>query len=180
MDHTFLPQGSPLSPWLANLCCYDLDTQIQDYAKKHNLIYSRYADDICLSGSYFPPKIVSNITRIIERQAFRVKTNKTRFMFPHQRQIVTGFILNKNNSMKKHSCSENTNQQIPRLPRRYLRKIRSILHYLDCGRSIHEINCKHKQMTLTSLRGHLAYIKGFDPRAYNNLYQKSSWLQNNA
>ena len=41
-----LPQGSPLSPWLANLCCYDLDVQIQHYAQKNKLIYSRYADDV--------------------------------------------------------------------------------------------------------------------------------------
>ena len=37
-----LLQGSPLSPWLANLCCYELDVQLQYYAQKNKLIYSRY------------------------------------------------------------------------------------------------------------------------------------------
>ena len=177
ISYTFLPQGSPLSPWLANLCCYELDVQIQDYARRHNLIYSRYADDICISGRFFPKNIVSIITKIIEKQAFRVQSSKTRFLFPHQRQIVTGFVLNKNNSRREvHSMSIKTK---PRLPRKYLRKIRSILHYLDCGRNIHHMNSTYKRMTLASLRGHLAYIKGHDPRAYNKLYEGSCWLQNN-
>ena len=175
--YTFLPQGSPLSPWLANLCCYELDVQIQEYAEKHNLTYSRYADDICLSGSFFPKHIVSVITKIIENFAFRVQASKTRFLFPHQRQIVTGFVLNKNDSQRESDAT--TLKTRPRLPRKYLKKIRSILHYLDCGRNIHQMNSRFKRMTLASVRGHLAYIKGHDLRAYKKLYEGSCWLQHN-
>ena len=92
-----LPQGSPLSPWLANLCCYELDVHIQHYAQKNKLIYSRYADDICLSGSN-SKNIVRQINSMIEKQGFRVQREKTRFLYPHQRQVVTGFILNSNHS----------------------------------------------------------------------------------
>jgi hypothetical protein len=182
----FLPQGSPLSPWLANLCCYEMDINIHQYAQKHNLIYSRYADDICLSGDIIPPNIVRHISRIIEKQAFCIKREKTRFLHAHQRQVITGFVLNKHisnqtNSERISSGEISSQRKHPRirLPRKYLKKIRSVLHNLDCGRIIYDIKNKRKIMTIASLRGHLAYIKGHHPQAYEKLYKNSLWLQSN-
>ena len=44
-----LPQGAPTSPILTNMVCAPLDTQLTKLAKKYNLQYSRYADDITFS-----------------------------------------------------------------------------------------------------------------------------------
>lgn len=46
-----LPQGSPLSPFLANLYCKPLDKRLFTLCKSNSLKYTRYADDITISGN---------------------------------------------------------------------------------------------------------------------------------
>ena len=50
--HWKLPQGAPTSSMLANLVALNLDKKISQYCIRTNLEYSRYADDITISGSY--------------------------------------------------------------------------------------------------------------------------------
>lgn len=45
-----LPQGAPTSPLLANLLTIDLDKDIERLAHNLDMRYTRYADDITLSG----------------------------------------------------------------------------------------------------------------------------------
>lgn len=47
-----LPQGTPVSPTLTNMMMIPIDFQIAKYASEHErkLVYTRYADDICLSA----------------------------------------------------------------------------------------------------------------------------------
>lgn len=47
---THLPQGAPTSPAIANSACYGLDRRLSGLARSNNCNYSRYADDLCLSG----------------------------------------------------------------------------------------------------------------------------------
>ncbi|HGK5230480.1 TPA: reverse transcriptase domain-containing protein, partial [Salmonella enterica subsp. enterica serovar Brandenburg] len=47
----YLPQGAPTSPALSNLVCLRLDHRISTYCKKRALTYTRYADDLCISGN---------------------------------------------------------------------------------------------------------------------------------
>ena len=44
-----LPQGAPTSPIITNLICNILDIRLLKLGKKHNLDYSRYADDLTFS-----------------------------------------------------------------------------------------------------------------------------------
>ena len=41
-----LPQGSPCSPILTNIVCRNLDRKLLGLAKRFNLAYTRYADDL--------------------------------------------------------------------------------------------------------------------------------------
>ena len=45
-----LPQGAPTSAALANLCAFRLDTRVAGLARSLGATYTRYADDIVLSG----------------------------------------------------------------------------------------------------------------------------------
>ncbi|HEY5116030.1 MAG TPA: reverse transcriptase domain-containing protein [Nakamurella sp.] len=45
-----LPQGAPNSPRLANLVSYSLDRRIDAYSRAAGIRYTRYADDLTLSG----------------------------------------------------------------------------------------------------------------------------------
>ena len=47
-----LPQGACTSPALANLSAYGLDVRLSGLAKAYHAQYSRYADDLTISGSH--------------------------------------------------------------------------------------------------------------------------------
>ena len=45
-----LPQGTPTSSYIANLIFYDIDIELLDFCEKHNIVYSRYVDDLVFSS----------------------------------------------------------------------------------------------------------------------------------
>lgn len=90
-----LPQGSPTSPYLANLVCSRLDERLEYLANKIDADYTRYADDITFSGSREVAKYLSLIKRIVVEENFTVNEKKVRVHFPYHRQSVTGLVVNK-------------------------------------------------------------------------------------
>lgn len=67
MDHPFksfggyLPQGAPTSPRLFDLCTTPLDDSLSEWAKRFNLGYTRYADNLFFSSAQeeFPSRLRS-------------------------------------------------------------------------------------------------------------------------
>lgn len=45
-----LVQGAPTSPYLANIAMIPFDHALQNYCREQHLVYTRYADDILISG----------------------------------------------------------------------------------------------------------------------------------
>lgn len=89
-----LPQGAPTSPHISNLICHTLDKRLTGLAKKMNIEYSRYADDITFSGSKIPRSITKLIEKIVRKEGFKLARDKTRFLSKSNRQVVTGLIVN--------------------------------------------------------------------------------------
>ena len=79
---------------LANLAIASLDIIIDKYCKRRNFKYSRYADDITISGSHELPMHKQKIIAIIERSGFAVNEEKTRLHSRGFRQKVTGLVVN--------------------------------------------------------------------------------------
>jgi len=92
--HWKLPQGAPTSPMLANLVALQLDNEIAKYCIRRKFEYSRYADDITVSGSYNLPMHKKKIIKIIENNDFTINENKTRMFSKGSRQKVTGLVVN--------------------------------------------------------------------------------------
>ena len=100
-----LPQGSPASPTLSNMVSYHLDKQMLMLARKYNLAFSRYADDLTFSSNSPCPEGFLRkgetpddwhgevIDKIIET-GFRVNQGKVRIQNGRMRQVVTGLIVN--------------------------------------------------------------------------------------
>jgi RNA-directed DNA polymerase len=93
-----LPQGAPTSPILSNLVCSKMDFRIDGIAKKHNVIYSRYADDLTFSADYnafFDGALFRNeVEYIIGQFGFKLNANKTRLQKNTEHQEVTGLTVN--------------------------------------------------------------------------------------
>ena len=92
-----LPQGSPCSPILTNIICRNLDRRLSGVAKRFQLRYSRYADDITFSSDHFVYKedgdFMKELRRIVEGQGFRFNDKKTRLQKKGERQEVTGLVV---------------------------------------------------------------------------------------
>ncbi|WP_397446079.1 reverse transcriptase family protein [Polaribacter sp. R77954] len=103
----FLPQGAPCSPAITNILCRTLDFRLDGIAKKYGFNYTRYVDDITFSGDKEQLKNISAILKysrkIVKDENFVLHPEKLRIMKPHQRQEVTGVIVNEKPNVNKKS-----------------------------------------------------------------------------
>lgn len=91
-----LQQGSPCSPYLANLSAWTLDLRIQGFVGKRGISYTRYTDDLSFSGLN-PSKVVKIIPiikTIFEDENFTVNHKKTRIASSGRAKTVTGLVIN--------------------------------------------------------------------------------------
>ncbi|KYP16037.1 reverse transcriptase family protein, partial [Flavihumibacter sp. CACIAM 22H1] len=99
-----LPQGAPSSPAITNILCYRLDKRLVGVANKFNGTYTRYADDITISGSFAhntATRIVWQIKKILSEEGFILHPEKIRIMQQSQRQEVTGIVVNQEMSVNR-------------------------------------------------------------------------------
>lgn len=100
-----LPQGAPTSPALANLSAFSLDVRLQGVANSYHVRYTRYADDLTFSGKgvSYPAlrELIPLINWVIRRERFKLNTEKRRLLRRHQRQTVTGIVVNEKLSLKR-------------------------------------------------------------------------------
>lgn len=122
-----LPQGAPSSPVLSNIVCRRLDRQLAQLAKSNGCYYTRYADDMAFSTSRAKmPRAMAEIGQqasgvivgralasAIEANDFVINDKKTVLSGRHQRQRVTGLVVN---------------NPRPTIPRKYLRRLRDQLY----------------------------------------------------
>lgn len=105
-----LPQGSPLSPVLSNIVCQSFDDSLQNLAKRFNLTYSRYADDISFSGdvNIFSLKggFYQYLQEITQQEGFLINTEKVRLQSKKWRQEVTGLVVNEKVNIRKKYVKE--------------------------------------------------------------------------
>ena len=93
-----LPQGAPTSPALANLSAFSLDVRLNGLAAKYGARYTRYADDLTLSGpgKSIPAlkEIIPFAEMIVSYERFSTNKSKRRVLRRHQQQTVTGIVVN--------------------------------------------------------------------------------------
>ncbi|MFE8701549.1 retron St85 family RNA-directed DNA polymerase [Cytobacillus sp. FJAT-54145] len=89
-----LPQGSPASPYIANIICKRMDQFLENLAKTHNANYTRYADDITFSGDTNIENIINPIRSIINNEGFTINEKKVRIQNRNSMQEVTGLTVN--------------------------------------------------------------------------------------
>lgn len=100
-----LPQGAPTSPSLANLCAWHFDCRLHGLTQRLDLNYTRYADDLAISGTinqHYLARIVQPLIGAIAlEEGFRLNHRKTRIMTRAQRQSFCGITVNVRPNMER-------------------------------------------------------------------------------
>jgi hypothetical protein len=93
-----LPQGTPTSPALANVCAYRLDCRLAGLARAAGAVYTRYADDLAFSGGddfgRNAERFAESVAAITIEEGFAVHFRKTRIMRQGVRQHLAGLVTN--------------------------------------------------------------------------------------
>jgi RNA-directed DNA polymerase len=92
--HDQLPQGSPASCFLANLMFDPIDRQIDALCRKYKLFYTRYIDDMAISGDVDVRPFQGAIINIIRRHGLDVAADKIFWMDQSVTQKITGLCVN--------------------------------------------------------------------------------------
>ncbi len=92
-----LPQGAPTSPALSNALLFAFDDEMDTFTRGMELTYSRYADDLTISGG---DKIAVQLAldhavkKLDKGFSLKINTEKTRIISFNGRQVVTGLVVN--------------------------------------------------------------------------------------
>ena len=100
-----LPQGAPTSPALANLCAYRLDCRLAGLADAFGATYSRYADDLVLSGGSLlhaaSARVRALAEAIVRDEGFRPNPRKAALMTQAGRQRSCGVVVNEHPNLSR-------------------------------------------------------------------------------
>lgn len=90
-----LPQGAPCSSHIASLVFSKVDSGILQYCKSRHIKYSRYIDDITLSGDEIHRNDCKRIVKIINKAGFKINTSKTRVFGREEVKTINNIVLQK-------------------------------------------------------------------------------------
>lgn len=108
-----LPQGFVTSGALLNVIFLHLDIELARLAKKYNLLFSRYGDDISFSGKYIHPGMKKIIKDKILQFGLKLNNDKEEFTNGGETVLITGL---------------NANGNCLKVPRKYKRNLRAQVH----------------------------------------------------
>jgi RNA-directed DNA polymerase len=111
-----LPQGAPTSPALANLCTFTLDLRLAALARSCGARYSRYADDLVISGgrglAARRMQLEALVGAAAREEGFALQHRKTHCATRAGAQRVCGIVVNDK----------------PNLPRAEFDRLKAVLH----------------------------------------------------
>lgn len=146
-----LPQGAPTSTTLGNLVLREVDEDIVSLCEKEHVRYSRWVDDIALSGDH-PERLIGTVIQVLRRAGFRVRHRKVKVMRSHRPKKLTGLVLGSSITV----------------PRERLRWIRSGIHKLRTN----SIGPHESDHLLRRLDGEISYVAMVSPTKGNRLREQ--------
>jgi len=141
-----LVQGSPSSPIISNIIFRELDGHIARLFLKRGIDYTRYADDIAISGLNRVQKklFIRYFRAILRKYGFKIKYEKVKFMSNKYSQKVLGINVNNGSSINSET-------------RKALRA------------AIHQKNITDQEL------GYLAYIRSVNYKQYKKLVEGTDY-----
>lgn len=143
--------GTVSSPIISNIVAYDFDELIISYCKQNGYRYSRYADDIYISGNTYIPGSTKKIVKdCLRDHGFRINESKTWFKSKKSRRKITGLVITDTGRV---SVGTETRRKIKHM----------IYDRLVNGKGSPD-----------EILGYLAYLKDVEPQVYNKYIIKYS------
>ena len=145
-----LPQGTCTSPTLSNLVMKRFDDIFGAWCKRHGFDYTRYSDDITVSGNTSLYPAYCAVKSMLHKMGFELNERKTHFITDSFRQTVTGLTVN-----------EKVN-----VTAAYKRKLRQELYYTDrfgiesAAQYLHQPDAKKYYQ---QLMGRLNFVLSIEP-----------------
>ncbi|MFA5790642.1 MAG: reverse transcriptase domain-containing protein [Caldisericia bacterium] len=142
-----LPQGAPTSGWLLNIALSKFDAYVNYVCEGIGLMYTRYADDICISANaagikkFSAKKMYALIKTKLKSFGYRINGKKTKMVQLPRKVSVTGYVLNSGK---------------PTISRKTRRVYRAMLHNHQTGKSI---------LPAAKINGILGYVKTAHPES---------------
>lgn len=147
--------GAPSSPFISNTIMYTFDKIIEEYCKKNDITYTRYADDLVFSTSL--PKVLFLIPDFIEKTIkslsyprLKINFEKTVFSSKKHNRHITGLTI--------------TNESKISIGRAKKRYISSLVH----KHTLAQIDC----VQLSFLKGYLAFCLDVEKQFIKQLEKK--------
>ncbi|MEK7124935.1 MAG: reverse transcriptase family protein [Patescibacteria group bacterium] len=155
-----LPQGAPTSPVLANMILWPVDQRIFKLCKARGYTYTRFFDDMTISGTRNPNRLFGNTSSILKNNGYELNMHKRterREQAKTSEQIVCGIKVNDKNldisaeMLKRIKRSlgiygqGNFDEEYRANPAKTMESLRSLIDYIK------SINTKTAQPLLTQL-----------------------------
>jgi retron-type reverse transcriptase len=146
-----LPTGAPTSPAIANQVLSSADKSISKAAQHKDVHYTRYADDLTLSGDdHAPVKLLPFVEEVIGKLGYELDPKKTNLFRKGRRQCVTGLVVN----------------QKPNLAKPLRRRLRAAVHHFVTKRPM---QWHGRPMNLTQLLGRIGFLAQTQPEEATRL-----------
>lgn len=138
-----LPQGAPTSPIIANLFLrLAVDTLVVAEAKQANVTYTRFIDDVGLSGDN-PRELINLVARALTTRRLAIsRKEKLRIMPRSTPQKITGLLVNGNK---------------PSIPKGRRDRVRAAIH--EFARMAKGLS---RDKALRSIRGRISHVRQFN------------------
>ena len=147
-----LPQGAPTSTGVGNLLlALPVDRPVDVEAERRGVTYTRFVDDVALSGRN-PRPLINVVGRMLSRRGLRLHRDKAKLKITPRSspQEMTGLIVNGRNG--------------PSVSRKRRDRIRAAIFAL---RNVIDDAALHTEVN--SIRGRISYVQQFNPGAAKRL-----------
>ncbi|MFM4670710.1 reverse transcriptase family protein [Aeromonas media] len=159
-----LPIGLSTSPQLSNAFLFDFDREVKAYCIEHSLIYTRYADDIIISGDNMDiiailSDRIQGMLQLYGSSCFSLKESKTRITWKGNKVKILGLVILPNCRIT--------------IDKKYKKIIEALLYFYSSDKSEYQsLLSKVMHGDEKSLFGLLHYANSIDPLYINKLQRK--------
>ncbi|WP_321324791.1 reverse transcriptase family protein [Thiomicrorhabdus sp.] len=102
-----LPTGSRLSMHMAYWANHGMFEEIDNLCKSLNLVFTVYVDDLTISGDSVNELLLNTLKKIVGRYNHRLHEEKTRIYGKNEKKLVTGVIIDGNQTKVKNQQLKN-------------------------------------------------------------------------